>query len=272
MLKRFAVIVSGAALCVGFGAPSLYAQSGRSQADTRVAVQDGAAATAQQGTQAVSDASITTAVKTRLMKDKAARASDIDVDTDDGVVTISGKVPTAADKTRIAGLVRRTTGVKRVENKLTVSPASGAAGTSGSDDTKIIIKDDTPDIKIKDETNVKIKDDTTPKVKKGAKAVKGAAEATGSAIADAAKKTAGVATDVGKKTADVTTDASVATAVKTRLMKDDVARSTAIDVSADDGVVTISGTVPTAADKARIGKLVADTTGVKRVVNKLTVQ
>ena len=197
-----------------------------------------------------------------LMKDKVARGTHIDVDTDDGVVTISGAVPTAADKARIGRLVLHTTGVKRVDNKLTASGET--AGTSGSGDTKIVIKDDTPDIKIKDDTNVKIKDDTSPKVKEGAKTVAKGAKEGAEAVADAA-------TSIAKKTADVTTDASVTTAVKTRLMKDDVARSTAIDVSTDDGVVTIGGTVPTAADMARIVKLVADTTGVKRVVNHLKV-
>jgi hyperosmotically inducible protein len=89
------------------------------------------------------------------------------------------------------------------------------------------------------ETTIVIKDDATPKIKKGAKVV---------------------------------TDASINTAVKTRLMKDKVARGTSIDVDTKDGVVTIGGTVPTEADKLRIGKLVEKTTGVKRVVNNLTVQ
>jgi hyperosmotically inducible periplasmic protein len=89
------------------------------------------------------------------------------------------------------------------------------------------------------ETTVVIKDDATPKIKKGAKVV---------------------------------TDASITTAVKTRLMKDKVARGTSIDVDTKDGVVTVSGTVPTEADKLRIGKLVQKTTGVKSVVNSLTVK
>jgi osmotically-inducible protein OsmY len=89
------------------------------------------------------------------------------------------------------------------------------------------------------ETTVVIKDDATPKIKKGAKVV---------------------------------TDASINTAVKTRLMKDKVARGTSIDVDTKDGVVTIGGTVPAAADKDRIGRLVEKTTGVKSVVNNLTVK
>jgi osmotically-inducible protein OsmY len=201
--------------------------------------------------QAVSDETITTDVKTRLMKDKVARGSDIDVKTSHGVVTIAGAVPTAADRTRIAHLVRETAGVKSVHDKLTVGGT--ATGTSGTtDDTKIVIKDD-----------------TTPAVKKGAHTVAEESKKGAHAVAEGSKKTAHAVTGAAEKGADATTDASVTTAVKTRLMKDDVARSTSIDVDTDDGVVTIHGTVPTQADKDRIGKLVADTSGVKRVVNEL---
>jgi hyperosmotically inducible periplasmic protein len=250
MLKSFAVVLAGASICA-FSAGGVYAQDTPKQKDTKVVVKDDTTAKTNKAGQDVSDASVTTAVKTRLMKDKAARGSDIDVKTNDGAVTISGAVPTAADKARIGRLVRNTTGVKSLDNKLTVSGTStGTTGNSG--DTKIVIKDDGP--------NLKIKDDTTPKVKKGA-----------NAVVDGSKKAANAVKGAAQKTADVTTDASVTTAVKTRLMKDDVARSTSIDVSTDDGVVTIRGAVPTAADKARIGKLVEDTTGVKTVKNELTI-
>jgi osmotically-inducible protein OsmY len=250
MLKSFKVVLAGAAICT-IGAAGVYAQ------DTSKPASQAPATTTDAG-QKVSDASITTAVKTRLMKDKVARGSDIDVKTDEGVVKISGAVPTAADKVRIGRLVRNTTGVKSVENELTLS----ATGTSGkSDDTKIVIKDDGPKVKVKkDKDSVTIKDDTTPAIKKGA-----------DAVAEGSKKAAKAVKGAAEKTADVTTDASVTTAVKTRLMKDDVARATAIDVKTDDGVVTIGGTVPTEADRIRIGKLVEDTTGVKHVVNELKI-
>jgi osmotically-inducible protein OsmY len=253
MLKSFAVVLTGAAICA-FSASGVFAQDPPKQGDTKIVIKDDTTPKAKKAGQAASDASVTTAVKTRLMKDKAARGSDIDVKTDHGVVTISGAVPTAADKARIGRLVRNTSGVKSVDNNLTVSGT--ATGTTGAGDTKIVIKDDTPDIKIKD--------DTTPAVKKGAKEVAHGAK-------EGAQAVAGAATSVAKKTADVSTDASVTTAVKTRLMKDDVARATSIDVSTDDGIVTIRGTVPTQADKDRIGKLVEDTSGVKSVKNELKI-
>jgi osmotically-inducible protein OsmY len=226
MLKHVALAVAIAAAASGV---ALMAQEQKPD-ETKIVIKDDTTPRVKKATKVVSDASITTAVKTRLMKDKAARSTSIDVDTKDGVVTVRGTVPTAADKTRIEKLVRNTTGVKSVNDELTIGGT--AAGTTGKDETKIVVKDD-----------------TTPTVKKGAKAVK----------------------DGAAKTVDVVSDSSVATAVKTRLMSDEVARGSSIDVKADEGVVTISGSVPTAADKNRIGNLVARTTGVKRVVNDLKV-
>jgi len=229
MLKQFAIAVACAGLTAAASGVALNAQEQKPD-ETKIVIKDDVTPKAKKAAKAVTDESITTAVKTRLMQDKVARGTSIDVDTKDGVVKIAGSVPTATDKERIGSLVRHTTGVKSVENDLTVDAST--AGTTGKDETKIVIKDD-----------------TTPAVKKGAKAVK----------------------DGTAKAVDVVTDASLLTAVKTRLMTDDVARATSIDVKADEGVVTIAGTVPTAADKTRIGALVDHTTGVKRVVNDLTV-
>jgi hyperosmotically inducible protein len=219
-MKRFTGVVACAALALMTAGP-LAAQDKPKPKETTIVVKDDATPKIKKGAKAVSDASINAAVKTRLMKDKVARGASIDVDTKDGVVTIAGAVPTAADKARIGRLVRATTGVKSVTNNLTVS---GAATTTapGKDETKIVIKDD-----------------ATPKVKQAAKAV---------------------------------SDGSITTAVKTRLMTDSVGRGTSIGVDTKDGVVTITGAVPAQADKARIGQLVEKTTGVKSVVNNLTVK
>ena len=231
MLKRFAVGASGAVLCIALGASGAMARNASAQdkpkqGETKIVIKDDTTPKVKKGAQVVSDAALTTAVKSRLMKDKVARGTAIDVETKEGIVTITGAVPTAADKTRIGRLVARTSGVKDVENKLDVSAAPSQKSTVGtSGDTK-------------GDTKIVVKDDTTPKLKKGARVV---------------------------------TDASITTAVKTRLMGDAVARGTSIDVETKDGVVTIAGTVPTVEDRDRIGRLVLQTSGVKKIENKLTV-
>jgi hyperosmotically inducible periplasmic protein len=265
MMKTFVAAATVAAWSV---AGAAFAQSATQDKpkETTVVIKDDAGAKSKQAAdktekaakktgKAVSDATITTEVKTRLMKDTAARATSIDVDTKDGVVTIAGDVPTATDKTRIGTLVGKTTGVKSVVNNLTVSKTAGTSGRDGvavkDDNGKVAVKTQDDNVKVKtDDSKVIIKDDAADKGKAAANKTEHAAKKTGEAI----------------------TDASITTAVKTRLMKDTVARGTSIDVTTKDGVVTIAGAVPTAADKARIGQLVENTTGVKSVNNNLTLR
>ena len=67
-----------------------------------------------------SDIGITTAVKAKLAADDEVKAYQIDVDTRDKVVTLSGSVDTEMAKTRALELARLTDGVSRVSNNLTV--------------------------------------------------------------------------------------------------------------------------------------------------------
>jgi hyperosmotically inducible protein len=73
--------------------------------------------------QAVSDMWITTATKSRLMADSDTPAMDINVDTEDGVVTLFGVVPTDGAKKAAEADALKVTGVKKVENDLQVVPA-----------------------------------------------------------------------------------------------------------------------------------------------------
>jgi hyperosmotically inducible periplasmic protein len=69
---------------------------------------------------AASDAGITTAVKTKMLADTLVSGLKIDVDTTDGVVTISGNVASAAEKRRAAEIARETNGVKSVKDQLKI--------------------------------------------------------------------------------------------------------------------------------------------------------
>ena len=123
MLKRLAVAVTWVGIAAVATGGSIVAQEKPKEKpdETKIVIKDDATPKVKKAGRAVTDASITTAVKTRLMKDKVARATSIDAETKDGVVTISGTVPTEADKVRIGNLVRHTTGVKAVVNNFTVS-------------------------------------------------------------------------------------------------------------------------------------------------------
>jgi osmotically-inducible protein OsmY len=69
----------------------------------------------------VSDAAITAEVKTKLLGDGKTPGLKIDVDTDNGVVTLSGDVPDATAHTTALRLARDSKGVKRVVDKITVA-------------------------------------------------------------------------------------------------------------------------------------------------------
>ena len=64
------------------------------------------------------DDDIEKAVAERLKKDEPLKESDIKVRSDNGVVTLRGKVPDARVKTRAADVARRIPGVKTVRNEL----------------------------------------------------------------------------------------------------------------------------------------------------------
>ena len=69
---------------------------------------------------AAGDAALTAKVKTKFLADTAVSALKIDVDTKDDVVTLSGTVPTAAEKRRAVEVARATEGVKSVVDNLKV--------------------------------------------------------------------------------------------------------------------------------------------------------
>jgi hyperosmotically inducible periplasmic protein len=66
----------------------------------------------------LSDAGITTKVKSKFLGDTNVPGLAIDVDTKDGVVTLTGNVPTAAEKQRALKLAKETDGVKSVVDKI----------------------------------------------------------------------------------------------------------------------------------------------------------
>lgn len=195
---------------------------------------------------AQTDPGITTAVKAKLAADNTVKAYQIDVDTANGVVTLTGIVEVPAAKEQAVILARGTDGVKDVVDHITVNAVAATTPEHVGDTIKDATK--TAGEKISDGTE---------------KAV----DATKDFGREAADKTkAGL-----EKTGEVITDAAVTAAVKTKLLADSKTPGLKIDVDTKDGVVTLNGTVPS---KVAEDKAVADargTKGVKRVVNKLKV-
>jgi hypothetical protein len=139
------------------------------------------------------DAGITTAVKTKMAADDTVKAYQVNVDTRNHVVTLSGKVNTSAAKERAIVLARETDGVRDVIDRLTVTET---AATSGLLDRS---GEPTIDVRVTGDDNGKGGNVIVTDTKKAAEATKDAAKKAGKATVHGAKK-------VGGKIQDAVTD------------------------------------------------------------------
>jgi hyperosmotically inducible protein len=72
--------------------------------------------------QALDDTTITTRVKTAMLNDPGVGGLRIDVDTVNGVVTLSGRVKSQAEKEQALALARMIGGVVEVKDALQIVP------------------------------------------------------------------------------------------------------------------------------------------------------
>lgn len=182
-----------------------------------------------------SDPGITTAVKTKLAEDDVVRAYQIDVDTDDRVVTLTGTVQTDVVREQAVELARGTDGVEGVIDHLFVDPT---------------VRGPLEDL-----------GDTT---REAARQAEQSAE-------DAARDAGATAREVAGRAAEVTADAAITSVVKTKFLADSAVPASRIDVDTADGVVTLTGTVATRAVAAQAVAIARGTDGVKQVVDNLRV-
>jgi hyperosmotically inducible periplasmic protein len=180
-----------------------------------------------------SDPGITTAVKTKISADDTVKAYQIDVDTSDRVVTLTGTVETSAAKDQAVMLARQTNGVRDVVDHLNVNPATAA--TTGD---------------IREEAN-----EAAHEAREEAREAADKAKELGREAQSTARETA-------ERTGAALTDAAVTSAVKTKFLADTAVAGLKIDVDTNAGNVTLTGTVATKAEADRAVFLARDTNGV----------
>lgn len=83
--------------------------------------------TARQSGNVVKDSWITMKVHSQFIPEDALEGSDIDVETNAGVVTLRGTVLTEAGRGRAVAIAKATDGVKSVKDELKIGPAEGEA-------------------------------------------------------------------------------------------------------------------------------------------------
>jgi osmotically-inducible protein OsmY len=111
----------------GTTAPMMSPDAARDQADRQRAAREG-----RQDGQPVSDTWITTKIQSRFFLDQDVRGRDINVQTHEGVVTLSGEVRTEAEKRHAVALARNTDGVRDVRENLRVVGGEQPRGTTGA--------------------------------------------------------------------------------------------------------------------------------------------
>jgi osmotically-inducible protein OsmY len=211
----------------------------------------------------IDDSTIKTRVEARLKGADSLKNDKIDVSVENGVVTLTGTVGSEAQSLRARQLAR-IDGVTRVENKLDVD--SKTERTMEKAGAKA------------DKTMDKAAAKTEKTMDKAGEKTKNAAEKTKDATVKGAEKTKDAAVKVGEKTKDVAattgeaiTDAWITTKLKADFVNEDTLKGSDINVDTNNHVVTLKGTVVSAAGKARAEQIAKTTKGVNRVINTLTI-
>lgn len=81
---------------------------------------DNARDAAREGGSMIGDAGITASIKTKMLADSTVGGLKIDIDTTDGVVSLTGDVKSTVEKRRAVAIARETDGVKSVNDKLKI--------------------------------------------------------------------------------------------------------------------------------------------------------
>jgi len=247
----------------------------------------GVAPPAQAG---VSDAWVTAKVKMLLMNSPSVGGLPINVDTNDGRVTLHGMVPTNAEKTEAGRIARAGTGVLAVRNLLQVVPDSRRKAVNVADDR---IQEDIS-AALKAEPALKNSSIHAKTVTKGVVLLDGKAASLSDHLLaiEVTSSVPGVRqvssqvdspdqfgdrevwyddAPVDATPGNAWTDGWITTQTKTRFMTDADVPARDINVDTRRGVVTLFGTVPNAAAATKAVQIAKDVSGVSTVKNELRV-
>jgi hyperosmotically inducible protein len=246
-----------------------------------------ASSTAGATTAKVDDSALKSRIETRLKNSASLKGDDIAVDVSNGVVTLTGTVQSEAQSVRARSLAK-VAGVTNVENKLTVDSKSTRAMDKAGDKTSAAMdKAGDKTDRAMDKAGAKTEhagDKSASTAQKAGSKTEKVLEKAGIRIENDDKAgaktgttgtTAKPATTKGKDDViDVDAninDAWITTKVKSNFVNEDALKGSDINVDTNNHVVTLKGTVATAAGRARAVALAKSTKGVTRVVDALTI-
>jgi hyperosmotically inducible protein len=231
------------------------------------------------------DVAATTKVKAAFGLSKRVSAYDINVSTTDGIVTLTGLVPSEDVKSLAGEIARDTQGVRQVNNEIRIDPAAQPTSESARvEDLEIrtsILESlaRSPELGGKN-IDVKVENrivtlsggvDTTAQrngAEQTARAVDGVAGVTNNlTVANPQAVTEPPA--AAPTTAD--TNAELATRVEFELYRTQAFDTLTMKIKADEGAVTLAGTVRSVAEQLLAERIAQAVPGVKQVKNELKV-
>jgi hyperosmotically inducible periplasmic protein len=192
---------------------------------------------------AQTDAGITTNVKTKFAADDTVKAYQVDVDTRNGVVTLSGAVENTAAKEQAIKIARETNGVRDVIDQIRVGEAAATAGSY----------------------------DLENRVERGAAELKEEGREAAAEVKEESREAAAKAGELADKAGAAITDAAITSAVKAKFLADTTVKGLSIDVDTSNGMVTLNGNVTSKAEADRAMTLARNTDGVKGVHDNLKI-
>jgi osmotically-inducible protein OsmY len=231
------------------------------------------AAAPQTTTITPADSTLDNKIEKRIHDSSSLKKYDIDVKVDNGVATLTGTVATEAERRRAAQLAT-ISGVSRVDNQIVVdmnaTRSKGTAGTVERNTSKAAEKTKEGTAKAAEKTKEgteKAIDKTKEGLDKATEGAEKGWDKTKEGVGTAADKSAaGIA-----KAGEAITDTFIKTRVKSKFIGEDLLKDSDISVDVNDHVVTLSGTVMSAAGRARAIEEAKKVDGVHQVIDKLTI-
>jgi osmotically-inducible protein OsmY len=232
----------------------------------------------------VTDSWITTKIEAQYFADADVKGRDIDVTTTNGAVMLDGRVDSERARQRAVEIAQKTDGVNKVDDSLEVGPVPTSAGLSEQASRKWIstkvqaqyfadadVKGRSIDVATAN--GVVTLSGTVDSETAHRRAVEIARATDGVRDVEDHLRVETTGADAGRaKTDRQIDDGDIADRIEAKYYRDENVGSNDIDVDASGGIVTLSGTVDTEAERRRAVMLARRTAGVKDVIDELKVE
>jgi len=223
------------------------------------------------------DAATTTKVRTALMLSKHVSPFGIDVNTNQGVVSLTGHVPSEEVKAMAGVIAQDTSGVKELHNELVIDPGTRPNPEAGR------LTERVADLEIKmviEDTlhkNAELKDRPIELTVRERKVnLNGVVETESQKnlaqqIAWGVQGVVAVTNNLSVTTPNTTPEDKLAKRVEFELYSTKAFSLNTLQIHSLDGTVTLAGSVSSRAEKLLAEKVAQTVSGVRKVVNNLSV-